>query len=176
MTAIAEGTRSRVFICCQRLSGEQVNSAPFKKLPTTRRNSQKLQNCVSNAQDNFRCHGTQKDPEYRVSLDGTSAGPTDIKVDQQQQLQEESPMFGEAAVHAVMAARKLRRKQQNAERECQLSKIRVEYAKERMAVEETVRNRLLQESSIGMPKQISAEQEKLKPRASSFTSNIPVRP
>ena len=85
-------------------------------------------------------------------------------------------MFGEAAVHAVMAARKLRRKQQNAERECQLSKIRVEYAKERMAVEETVRNRLLQESSIGMPKQISAEQEKLKPRASSFTSNIPVRP
>ncbi|CDI75047.1 hypothetical protein, conserved [Eimeria praecox] len=108
----------------------------------------------------------EKDPKYLAYLADVVDGPTAAKMGQQLQPQKNEPLFGEAAVNAVLTAQKLRRKQQIAERECQLSKIRSEYAKDKKAVEETVRNRLLQEGNRGTPMQISAKQRKMKTGAS----------
>ncbi|CDJ47890.1 hypothetical protein, conserved [Eimeria brunetti] len=149
-------------------SGAQGNADRFDSDSATAEHSQ---NHVSQAEDDFAYHEGQRDPECVAPLPGASGGASETTVDQQRQPQEKAPMFGEAAVHAVLTAREFRRKQQNAERESQLSKIRINYAKERKSVEETVINRLLQESRTGMAMQISEEQRPLKTNAAIVTGD-----
>ncbi|CDJ36462.1 LOW QUALITY PROTEIN: uncharacterized protein EMH_0057240 [Eimeria mitis] len=169
----AEGTGSLASAFFQASSGAQSSARPFENVTATPEDKQNLLSCVPKGEENLISHGIQRDPEYFSSLDDTSAAVGDKKMDQQRELN--AHMFGEAAVHAVLTARKLRRKQEN-ERESQLAKIRIEYAKERKTVEDSVRNRLLQENSARLPMHISDEQEMLTARAPIPTSDTAVRP
>lgn len=163
-----------MFICCQLSCGEQQNAVLVENGPSTPEDSKEFQKYTPRAEDRSISYRIQKEPQYIPSSDDVPAGSTAIEMDEQLRLRKNEPLCGEAAVHAVLAARKFRRKQQNAEKESQLSKIRIDYAKQRKAVEETVRSRLLQESTSEMPMHISKEEGKSKTMAAVLTSDAAV--
>lgn len=81
-------------------------------------------------------------------------------------------------MRAVTTARMLRQQQQNERTELLLSKIRAEYARERKAIEEVVRKRLLQEdklASTSLAMQNQGAKEKLYQRAGTQQHDAPVR-